>query len=143
MSIVGSERVMTILFDDFVARTEVVYSEVLEFLGLPHDGRTSFPRVREAQRHRSTIIGRFLLKPPKHTATQVAWIRRAAERNENSIAGIASKWFRVRQTKSPLRADFENELRRYFLPDVEYLEKLIGRDLSRWKPCAADSRTNR
>jgi hypothetical protein len=134
LSIIGHQRLMVILFDDFVAQTDDVYRAVLEFLGLPHDGRTSFPWLRETQTHRCKMIGRLLLKPPKTLATPVAWIRRAAERNENSIAGMASKWFRSKQTKPSLRADFENELRRYFLPDIEYLERLISRDLSCWKP---------
>lgn len=137
VSIVGNRRLMVILFDDFVTRTDTVYRAVLEFLGLPHDGRTSFPLVRQSQRHRSKVIGRFMLKPPKALAASVAWIRRAAERNENNVAGIASRWMRVRQSKPPLRAEFENELRRYFVPDVEHLEKLIGRDLSRWKSNSA------
>lgn len=132
LSTVGNDRLLMVFFDDFVRETGATYRAVLDFLGLPDDGRTTFPRLREAQAHRWKSIGTMMLKPPKPLATPVALIRRAAERNESGIAGIMSRWFRVRQRREPLRAEFEDELRRYFRPDVERLASILRRNLSHW-----------
>src|SRR5215210_7851360 len=37
-------QVKLILYDDFAASPQQVYDEVIEFLGIPHDGRSEFPR---------------------------------------------------------------------------------------------------
>lgn len=45
-------QVKLILFDDFAASPQRIYDEVIQFLGIPHDGRTQFPRINENKRAR-------------------------------------------------------------------------------------------
>lgn len=132
MATAAPGRVMIVLFDDFVAHTQDVYRQALRFLELPDDGRAEFPRVREAQVHRFRLLARLLLKPPAAVASPIAWIRRAAERNECSLPGLMSKLVRVKRPRKPLRPEFAEELRRYFQSDIERLALLIKRDLSHW-----------
>jgi hypothetical protein len=49
LSIVPSGQVKLILLDDFATAPQRVYAEVLRFLGLPHDGRSEFPRLNEGK----------------------------------------------------------------------------------------------
>ena len=64
LSIFPREQVKLILYDDFAASPQQVYDEVIEFLGIPHDGRTEFPRINENKRARLDWLRDFYRKPP-------------------------------------------------------------------------------
>lgn len=124
------ERVRFILFEDFIRDTRRVYEDVLAFLGVPSDGRTSFPRVRTNRRHRIRWLGRLLLNPPRALAPAVRFVQRTP-----GLRGLASLLLRlntVEVAREPIGPEFRRELVEFLREDVDKLSRLIGRDLSRW-----------
>ena len=57
-------QVKLILYDDFAASPQRTYDEVIEFLGIPHDHRTDFPRINESKSTRLTWLSNFMRHPP-------------------------------------------------------------------------------
>jgi len=66
LKIFPPEQVLWILFDDFTASTKMVYEDVLSFLGIPSDGKSSFPRVNEGKVVESWRLG-YLYKVLRET----------------------------------------------------------------------------
>lgn len=119
---VSSDRVKVIFFEDFVKDTQSVYEDVLDFLGLPSDGRINFPpvntntsfssfRVEKALRHVYAVKRRLGV----NTGVRIGeWIRR------NNIA-LAPR--------EPMDPDLVPELKQFFERDVAKLAQLTGRNL--------------
>lgn len=133
LSVFPREQVKLILYDDFAASPRTAYDDVIAFIGVPHDGRTEFPRVNDNKRARVAWLGNFIRKPPpalrqgyRRLKQRVgaerldAWRRRIVERNT------------VKERRAPLTAEFRAELVEVFRDDVALLSRLLGRDLGHW-----------
>lgn len=59
-----ADRIRVFHFDDWVRNPRPIYLEILRLLELPDDGRTEFPRVNAAKRHKSQWLGKFTQSPP-------------------------------------------------------------------------------
>lgn len=64
LSVFPRDQVKLIVFDDFAASPRAVYDEVIEFLGIPHDHRTDFPRINDNKRAQMSWLRESMLKPP-------------------------------------------------------------------------------
>jgi hypothetical protein len=71
------EQVKLILFDDFAASPQAVYDQVIEFLEIPHDGRTEFPRINDNKRARVDWLRRFARKPPPMLRNAIRGLKQA------------------------------------------------------------------
>ncbi len=130
-------QLKVIFYEDFCADPRRVYLEVLEFLGLPDDGRREFPRVNAPR----------IVRWPR-LQTTLAFADRAVTRMRG-ILGVSRpfgirmrllRWnSRPAETAAPaLRPTFEQELLSYFAGDIRLLARTTGRDLSHWlRPPAA------
>jgi len=123
--LIPKDRVKIILLEDLAADPSDVYRSVLEFLGVSDDRRTDFTVRNAAKRRR---WGGLL---------RLAWLSVTAK----SILGIEGgiglwkyidRWNRVDHKRALVDPRIRNALREYFRPDIERLQALIGRDLSRW-----------
>jgi hypothetical protein len=123
-------QVKFVLTEDFARHTRQVYEEVLEFLGVPTDGRPDFPRHNEGKRHRIGPLGRYLVNPPGALAP----LRRSALRTP--VVGAAWRFLQKINTapcrRPALRPEFRRELTDFFRDDVRLLAGLIDRDLDHW-----------
>jgi hypothetical protein len=127
------EQVKLILFDDFAASPGRVYDEVIEFLGLPHDGRTEFERINENKGTRVAWLRRLYRKPPPVLREAVRSIKRAV--GGESISAAKKKLVAlntVRERRPPLSPEFRAELVASFRDEVALLGRLMNRDLSHW-----------
>jgi len=59
-TLVPKEKVLVIVLDDVKMNPRREYLKVLEFLGVPDDGRTNFPVYNPAKEHRSLFMGRII-----------------------------------------------------------------------------------
>lgn len=75
-------------FRDWVAHPRAVYLEILEFLGLPDDGRTEFPPVNEARRRRTNFFVKLVNSPPPGALMLTNLLKRLTG---SSSLGIAHK----------------------------------------------------
>ncbi len=127
------------LFQQFARDTRSVYAETLEFLGLPDDGRTEFPRVNEARQYRSGLIGRVYQNPPAFLEPMMkrfrVWYSGRSDSWKESVAKMLSR----KEPRKKLDPEFEGELRLRLTPMVEQLESVLELDLANWKAATAVS----
>ncbi len=127
--IVPDSKLKVILFDDFTRHTPTVYREVLNFLCIPDDKRTVFPRVNERRLPRSipfqTVIG---------TAMRL-WLPFRTMITGGKGFGVGdslSRWNTLPAQSSPL-PEAREMLTDFYKDEVRMLEDLLGRDLSAWR----------
>jgi hypothetical protein len=142
LSIFPREQIRLILYDDFAAAPQAVYDDVIEFLGIPHDGRTEFPRVNEGKRARLDWLRDFYRKPPPPLRSAFRGLKRAV--GGDSMGTVARKLVAlntVKERRPPLSPEFQAELVDAFWDEVALLGRLLERDLSHWMEAgAADER---
>jgi hypothetical protein len=134
LSLFPREQVKLILYDDFTASPQKIYDEVIEFLGIPHDHRTEFPRINENKRATVTWLRRLMVNPPRP-------LREAYHRFKRAVGGKhldpTKQWIidriTVRERRSALSTEFRAELVEAFREEVALLSRLLNRDLSHWK----------
>jgi len=129
-----ASQVKFILYDDFAASPQKVYDEVIQFLGIPHDGKTEFPRINESKRARLDWLQRFSQKPPPALRKVFQSVKRAVGGGEH-MAEAKKKIVAlntVTERRAPLSPAFRAELVDTFQDEVALLGTILGRDLSRW-----------
>jgi hypothetical protein len=133
LSVFPAEQVKLILYDDFTASPASVYTDVVEFLEIPHDGRTEFPRINENKRARMSWLRQLYRKPPVVLKSTVRSLKQAV--GDEEIAGLQKKIVElntVKERRPPLSAEFRAELVNTFRDEVFLLSRLMNRDLSHW-----------
>jgi Sulfotransferase domain len=133
LSIFPRKQVKLILYDDFAASPQMVYDDVLEFLGVPHDHRSEFPRVNENKRTRMPWLGQFLRKPPPVLRKTYRGLKQAVgAKRMDTIRKEVVEHNTVRERRSTLSQAFRAELVEVFGEEVALLARILGRDLSHW-----------
>lgn len=126
----GRERVHVIIFDDFIRDTAAVYRETLRFLGVAPDILPGFKQVNPNYRMRIKVVQDFLNHPPPRLRS----LLRAT--SPEPLRQLLIKGLRrlnsSREPRSPLEPELKRRLQAEFLPEVEDLSKLLGRDLTHW-----------
>lgn len=126
-------RVKVLLFREFTADPRRHYKDVLDFLGVPWDRRTDFPKINANKTRRSQRLAQFLRRPPYPLQLlRDSFIRHlgATTWPVRMIGQLNRKPTKRTQLSPQLRA----ELAGVFHDDVRRLERLINRDLSHWIP---------
>lgn len=118
--VVPKDQVMVIVFDDFVKHTPRVYEDVLSFLGLPHDGRSEFPKINASITVKPEVFANFLRS--RIVVQSVITAKRLLRIKSLSVGRI----------QPPMPLDLRKELAEYFYGDVQELSSLVERDLSHW-----------
>jgi len=134
LSLFPREQVKLILYDDFTASPAKVYDEVVEFLEIPHDGRSEFPRVNENKRARVAWLRQFYRKPPAVLLGVVRSLKQAV--GAEGIVAVKKRLVEmntVKERRQPLSPKFRAELVEYFREEVALLSRQMNRDLSHWK----------
>jgi len=133
LSVFPRAQVKLILYDDFAASPQGVYDEVMDFLGIPHDNRTDFPRINANKRARLDWLSNFARKPPSALRTAVRRLKEAV--GAEGITAVKAKIVvlnTVREKRGPLSPEFRAELVESFREEVSLLSRLLDRDLSHW-----------
>lgn len=136
-AVVPRERVLVLVLDDVRQNPRREYLRVLDFLGVPDDGRREFPVHNPAREHRWPALGTAIrgvgivarlvkrgLGIPTYKGTGVL----------NAIDGFNARY----RPRAPMAAHLRRELVDYFWTDVEKLSRLMGRDFSPWLSFSAD-----
>ena len=134
LSLFPGSQVKLILYEDFAEAPARVYGEVVEFLGLPHDGRLDFARINPHKRARIAWLKTFLRKPPPVLRQGVRRVKQLV--GGESLTRLKSGLVRlntVTERRAPLSASLRAELVDSFRDEVRLLGQLVGRDLSHWQ----------
>jgi GrpB-like predicted nucleotidyltransferase (UPF0157 family) len=115
----GRDRVLCLLFDDFVRDTAAVYRQTLEFLGVDPEFQPELDAQRATQKVRMQAIRQLRDSLPE--------VRRRLQveqmKQHESTAPLP-----------PLSPELTARLRGLFADDVARLGTLLDRDLSAWLP---------
>lgn len=129
LQLVSRNRVLTLLLDDLATQPESEYRRVEEFLGLKSAAEVEFQVKNRARTPRNRLIDRGLrlVGGPLGATKRRLGIRRGtglfiAARNANTRTAEPPNL-------DPLLAD---EMHDFFRPEVEILERLLGRRLGAW-----------
>lgn len=114
------KRVLTLWLDDIKVNPRNEYLRVLDFLGVPDDGRTTFPVANERRQMRSRLI-------------QQAFF---AGSRVKKLLGIKRRFGLVKLNERPAERvsvcdRLLREIRTEMHPELQKLEILLGRSLSR------------
>ena len=140
--IVGTERCLVILFDDFKADTRTTYLQVLRFLGVDDDGKTHFPTARESRRYRFRRLHWFLFPRPRTVEDLAKTLHRRAryrsqrrpplQKLRKGLRRVVRRLNVMEGSTPPLDADTRAELVAELESDVALLSRLLDRDLRYW-----------
>ena len=124
-AVIPAGQLHIVLLDDLHTDPRRAYLDILRFLGVPDDGRTAFAPVNPNRRRRGAGMWLGLARGrwnPIRLAARALRLRRLYDR------------FFLKETPRPaMDPAFNRELHDAFRPQVETLERIMGRDLSRWK----------
>jgi hypothetical protein len=131
--LVPPEQRLVLIFEEFFADPSSGYRRVLDFLGLPDDGRTSFENVNGPKDLRL----RWLSALHRRLINNKGPLFKAAKRALGAVGIHPSHMLsslNVKKSGKPqLSPHFVAELRQCFEPDVRAVEALLGRPIEAWK----------
>jgi hypothetical protein len=131
-SIVPAGQLLVVAFDDLVSNPRQVYEDVLAFLDVPSDGRSTFPVVNENKVRRSRALGYLSASVPRWLHNGIRDLKHAAGISHvplNILARISEKPAK----RPPLSDAFRKYLVAEFEPDVCLLEQQLGRRFGQWR----------
>lgn len=128
----GEEQVKVIYFDDFVADTARVYREVLEFLGLPDDHRSSFPVVNARRRQRLDAVANFTERTPEALVRIAMAAKRLLGLEAWGVLDALRRWNSAPSNPETIDTQTEREITEAYRSDVSRLATLTGRDCESW-----------
>jgi hypothetical protein len=126
------EQVKVILFDDFIKDTKTVYDDVLQFLGVPSNGRTDFPPVNVGKTYRWEWLTKFIYKPGPRMIRFKTRVREMLGVDRLWLWEALKRLNAKKEQRQPMTPEFRAKLVEEFRPDIGKLSSLIGRDLSHW-----------
>jgi hypothetical protein len=133
-SIVQRSRVKVIRYEDFARAPIAVYREVVGFLGLDDDDRSSIPRINGTKSYRSALLHELTTRPPGVRVS--VKLARMKARDDPPLFIRALRVLRKANVKTtqwrPLSAAMRDEIVETLRDDVLLLSSLVGRDLRDW-----------
>jgi hypothetical protein len=145
LEVVGRERCLILLYDDFALDPASHYRRVLDFVGLQDDGRTAFDSCRTSVAIRIGWLQRLLKRPPKAMWSALAsdqFRRREghpASRDESrppaALMGIRKRilqWNKMPARPARMSERLRSSICDALRDDVAQLSELTGRNLTHW-----------
>ena len=132
---VPRERCKFILLDDIRRDPRAVYLDVLQFLGVPDDGRKSFPKMNVAKDRRSRAMARFItglgrLKKRMGFSPVKGW----------GLLNRINRWNRAERPRPSISPTMKQVLIAYYRDDIRKMETILGRDLGKWLSLEEDEK---
>lgn len=131
LKIVPREQLKIILFDEFISDTKKMYLDVLNFLGLPDDGKDSFPVVNERRKPKYYFVQRIF------GILESWWLPMRVYITGGKGLGLGNKILSL--ISSPILRDNDEIsieekifLINYYREEIGLIEKLLDRDLQHW-----------
>ena len=128
----GRDQVEVHLFDDFVRDIAAVDRSILTFLGVDPGFTTRFQVVNPNKEIRNKPVQEFLKRPPSVVRRIGRWILPGYESRERLRRRMIG-WNTRHPDRVPMDRSLRERLTAEFAPEVQRLEALLDRDLSRWR----------
>jgi hypothetical protein len=134
LSVFPRAQVKLILFDDFAESPQRVYDDVIQFLRIPHDGRSEFPRINENKRARLDWLKQFYRKPPPVLRDAIRGLKQMM--GDAGLSAVKRRMVGLNTAKErrpPMAPELRAELLATFRDEIALLARLLDRDLSHWR----------
>lgn len=129
------EQVKIFLFDELAASPRQVYEEILAFIGVESDGRTSFPPVNAGFGVKSPLMAR-LFHPPqwvyKPFMKLIGLLGPGFTKNVFLLYDRLERLNTSRAKRETIDAALRERMLEHFRPDILKLSALLERDLGTW-----------
>ncbi len=129
------QQVKVYLYEDLAANTRAVYEDLLQFIGVPSDGRTNFAQINAGFGVKSPLLAR-LFHPPqflyKPLMKMAGLLGAGFMKNAFRLYDRLERLNTARTPRASLSPALRAEMEEHFRPDVEQLQNILGRDLSHW-----------
>lgn len=119
-------QICIVRFADWIADPRATYLRILDFLGLPDDGRTDFPQVNEAKSFRVKWLGKLISHPPPFAIAAVGLLRKLTGRDALKIADRASRLFATPGYRTQISPELRAEIRDFYAEDNRRLSALLS-----------------
>jgi hypothetical protein len=135
-NVFGRQRVHVIVYDDLATTPAKVYRDTLEFLEVdPNYVPRQFPIINGGDRTiRSAALRALMREPLLHRALTA--LRPYLPQNVlTALRNLERRLWQINtrsQKRSPLLRELSSKLKHEFVPEVQRLSMLLGRDLSHW-----------
>ena len=124
------ENVHIIIFDDFISDPAEAYRDTLQFLRVDPGFQPEFRQINTNRRALSRAFQNFLRNPPPSIRSFVKGVTPILWRHR--VVDALDRLSSFSTTRPPMDPELRRKLQEGFLPDVERLSKLLGRDLTHW-----------
>lgn len=131
LSLFPREQVRFFLLDDMKESPARVYRQALEFIGVPDDGRSEFPRVNASKRNRSQWLAQ--LQSAVVRSLPRTWIQAGKRIGLGKLNRTITDLNCQEHRPVPPSHAFRRQLVEEFHDDVCELEELLQRNLDPWK----------
>jgi hypothetical protein len=133
----GRDAVMAALYDDLEADAQAFVDGVCDFIEIERITVRAEQAARRVHVVESAPPSRRLVRQARKLLTFLHSRRMHSTALWLRWSALGRFIYEGGKPFEPLTADVEQRVRELFVPEVEALEALIGRDLSRWKQRAA------
>lgn len=128
-SVFPANQIRVYLLNDMQLHPATLYADVLEFLGVEHDGRTDFGAENPRVRVRSTAAHGALVGLRRRI-----WpILRSRGVGGTGLLRLLHRWNVSDAPETSMSDRFRQELIRFFADEVRLVEQILERDLSIWR----------
>jgi hypothetical protein len=126
----GWENVHIIIFDDLTRDTADVYRDTLRFLDVNPEFQPEFRKVNPSRSPRNRNLHKLVIAPPEVLQSFVRAVMPSQLRLRlgRGIKNLNTNY----EPRPPLNPELKKKLQSEFLPEVERLSELLGRDLTHW-----------
>ena len=131
-AVAGRDRCHVIVFDDLAATPDLVYRQVLDFIGIGDACGTTLRLKNENKGFRSAWLQQYVMNPPPWLITV---LRRSRDHLHPGLRYLRRRFEELntyRRKRSPLTPEMRATLRACYAEDVARLSELLRRDLSHW-----------
>ncbi|MCF8095110.1 MAG: sulfotransferase [Desulfobacteraceae bacterium] len=124
---VNADNIHLVFLDDMKTDARMVYCGVLEFLGIPDDGKGTFPVVNPASERLSPALAMVI------KAMNLACKKAGLPRLGTGIMPLLNRLNRKKSERAGMSDAMRKKLQSYFEEDIKKIEKLTGRSLYHWR----------
>ncbi len=133
LELFGNNRVKVILFDDFIHDTERIYLEVLSFLHVDAILPSAFAVYNASKETRSSFVKRMVVQTPYWIKAAGKWVFPHQTKRRDWLMYWLWRLNSKQTVRPPLSKALRDVITANMKAEIDLLQQLIGRDLSRWQ----------
>ena len=126
LNVFPPDQIMVLWYRDWSKDPRRAYLAILDFLGLPDDGREAFDPVHGAKYHVSQTIADFTQRPPGWVRGAAGIVKRATGVKRLRLAERLRKVNQRKGYRSELSDELRAEIAQFYAPHNKRLAELTG-----------------